>query len=701
MVPAGLHLDSKFLALMLDAAFRSLLLGCFLAAVLAVFRVRAVRAKLPPWRGLLLIAIAMPLLIWLVPAVPLPVPVPSFARNADSPAVEAVQTTSAYAPAPMLPLDRGQLLPDRAAVPDADPQLPSAPIPDFALPPAPVSVSWSFLATALYLALALIFVARVLIGMYFGSRLRHRSQTIADADGLILLAAASRPAGLRTLPRLAESEAVAVPVTLGVLRPAILLPASWREWEPDELAAVLAHEASHVARRDSLVQLLALVHRAVFWFSPLSWWLNRHLADLAEQASDEAALACGADRTRYAQALVGFLADLEASPSRVWWHGVAMAKTGDGEKRVDRILAWKRSTPSRTNKWLIAVAVAICLPAVALSVAAHPTAYDAQDVAAPPSPAPPPPPQQLAPPQQIPVPPAEQVVAPAAPSVAIPVPAAVPEAASPEPMAAPADPNPSPVAIPDPPQPAQVQVPPQAEAPPAPAQPPMPAENPAWAYRSGYGWGWYWPWGLRFVIVTRGSDHPIVWGSEEDADHAQDLQSKISGDFIWFEQPDGKTYIIRDRAVIDRAKQICAQREDSSKLQQDLQAKEQELSKQMREQVQQRMQDIRVKIPDMSAELEKLQSEVKDLNAKGATMQQLGDLQRQVGELQQALGEARWSSNMDEINRRAGELGRQMGDIGRQIGEIARRGVQQAQQASAQMSRLFDDAIANGKAKPE
>jgi beta-lactamase regulating signal transducer with metallopeptidase domain/uncharacterized protein YukE len=706
MVPAGFHVDSKFLALVLDAAFRSLLLGCFVATVLAAFRVRPVRAKLPAWRGLLLIAIAMPLLIWLSPGVPLPVPVPSFSHDAASAAVEAAPPDPVHAQLSMPSVADVRAVPPRPSITvETNPQLPLAPIPGFALPPVPALLTWSFLATALYLALVSVFFVRVLVGMYFGVRLRSGSHTVPDAEALILLAAASRASRLRALPRLAQSEAVAVPVTLGILRPAILLPTSWREWERDELAAVLAHEASHVARRDSLVQLLALLHRAVFWFSPLSWWLNRHLADLAEQASDEAALSSGADRTRYAQALVGFLADLEASPSRVWWHGVAMAKIGDGEKRVDRILAWKRPTPRRTNKWLAAAAMAICLPAVALSVAAYPSAYDPQDVAAPPLPAPPPPPEQLVPPAQIAVPIRGPIAAPASPQVARPSP--VPQLVPVAPMAAPAEPNAPAVALPDPPQPAQAQVPPATPEPPALAPPPAPApapSNPAageqWSDFGAYGP--YWPWGPRFVIVTPGSNERLMMGTMSgiDAEHVGELRSKIPGDFIWFEH-DGRSYIIRDQAIVDRAKQIWGRRADSSKQQQELQAKEQELSKQMHDQVQARMQEIRVKVPDMSAELQKLQSEVKQLNANGATMQQLGDLQRQVGELQQALGQARWNSNMDEINRRAGELGRQMGDIGRQIGEIARRELEQGREAAEQMRQLLDQAIATGKAKPE
>ncbi|MGA9885710.1 MAG: M56 family metallopeptidase [Candidatus Acidiferrales bacterium] len=699
---AAILASSKFLALVLDAAFRSLLLGCFLAAVLAAFRVRAVGAKLIAWRGLLLVAIAMPLLMLLSPAVMVVVPVPSFSRSSATASSQAAQPAGAY---PMIQTrshnDERFAPGPRSNVSDAGVILPQAPVPGFALPRAAQPVSWALAGTSLYLTVSLFFFVRLLIGMYFGQRLVRGSQAIEDRDALNCLAAAARTCGLQKPPRLAESDVVVVPVTLGIFYPVILFPSAWRTWESDELAAVLAHEASHVERRDSLVQLLALLHRAIFWFSPLSWWLERHLGDLAEQASDEAALSGGADRTRYAQALLGFMADLESSPVRVWWHGVAMAKTGEGEKRVERILAWRSAMSNRFGKSLAVVLVAVCVPAVALSVAAHPSAYQLQDstVPAPPSPAAPPPPNQLAPTVAIPVPPAP-LATPVAPSIAPPLPVRVLEPSSVPPL--PAIPA---VAATVPQQLAQV--PSQSGAPPAPPAPPPPiAIAPPSSGGSEYGPGFNpmddfrWPWGPPFVIVTRGSDHLVMSGSEEDAEHARALRSKIPGDFIWFEH-DGKSYIIRDQAIINRAKQIWAQRADFAKRQKDLQAKEQELSAQMREQVQQKMQEVRVKIPDMSAELQKLQSEIKNLNAKGATMQELGDLQRQVGELQQSLGEARWNSNMQKLNRRADELGQQMGDLGRQIGEIVRREVDQGRQASEQMRQLFDDAITNGKAKPE
>jgi len=78
-----------------------------------------------------------------------------------------------------------------------------------------------------------------------------------------------------------ESELIAVPLTVGWLRPKILLPLKWRELDREKLDAVLAHEGAHVRRRDGLVAALAGINRCIFWFHPLAWWLERRLRFLA------------------------------------------------------------------------------------------------------------------------------------------------------------------------------------------------------------------------------------------------------------------------------------------------------------------------------------------------------------------------------------------------------------------------------------
>ena len=260
--------------------------------------------------------------------------------------------------------------------------------------PAQMAAVIARIALGIYAFIAVILLARLFAGMWFSGKLERAAQEIEplyfsgadDAqnaqarEALRMLRYRANFTGLKIAPALKESAAISVPATVGVRCAAILLPLNWRAWSGEQLDAVLAHEVSHVARRDALVQTLSLVHRAIFWFSPLAWWLDRQLTELAEQASDEAALAGGADRTRYAETLLGFFAQLESAPGRIWWQGVSMAKkshAGRAERRVDRILAWKEGM-SMKKSFALAVA-ALAMPVIFLAASLHPVIAYGQD----------------------------------------------------------------------------------------------------------------------------------------------------------------------------------------------------------------------------------------------------------------------------------------------------------------------------------
>ncbi len=145
---------------------------------------------------------------------------------------------------------------------------------------------------------------------------------------------------------------LASPVTFGST---ILLPADYPSWPKAKRSAVLIHERTHVEQRDCYVQWLARVHAAVFWFSPLAWWLARHLAVLAEQTSDEAVLRENADRTAYASLLLEFAqARAAARP--------AVAMSGGGvARRIERIISG-RPLSAGISAWKKAALVGVLLP---------------------------------------------------------------------------------------------------------------------------------------------------------------------------------------------------------------------------------------------------------------------------------------------------------------------------------------------------
>jgi beta-lactamase regulating signal transducer with metallopeptidase domain len=326
---------------------RSAILASAAGLCLRTFRVRDVSLRLTVWTVVLCGALTMPLLSSLAPAVEVPVP----KWQADQPASAARALLSAELVHPM----RLQ----RAPVHNEHPAS---------------NVNWPSLLTGLWAAIAIAMLGQLAVGIFCGRRL------IRAAVRINMPCAAA----------VYESESVRVPITLGSSKPVIVLPPGWRAWEERKLAAVLAHESAHVQRCDPLRQLLASIYRAVFWFHPLAWWLHRELADLAESASDDAALVATRDETFYAEVLLNFFA---SAPRRVQWDAVAMAVQGKATKRMERILNTGRKLSRGVSAMGLAGILAATVPALYFATSATPVWALVNGQEPPPAPAAPPAPK--------------------------------------------------------------------------------------------------------------------------------------------------------------------------------------------------------------------------------------------------------------------------------------------------------------------
>lgn len=87
---------------------------------------------------------------------------------------------------------------------------------------------------------------------------------------------------------LAESPAVGTPLLLGVFRPTIVLPVGVTD--PARLRDILAHELTHVRRRDLLFKWFAAVVTSFHWFNPAMLLVRREIGRSCELACDEAVM---------------------------------------------------------------------------------------------------------------------------------------------------------------------------------------------------------------------------------------------------------------------------------------------------------------------------------------------------------------------------------------------------------------------------
>jgi beta-lactamase regulating signal transducer with metallopeptidase domain len=303
---------------LLESALRSALLGLMVSAGIGLLRLRDLKAETAIWTLVLAAAIAMPALASVLPHL-----APQTLRLPALDTAGRALTLEASAPAP-----RASILP-------------------LVLP-------------LIYGGGVLFFLLRLSAGLVLLVRLYLQAEPAPEAW--------ARGRAVRF------SAAIDGPLSFAHC---ILLPADYRQWPDTHRAAVMAHEECHIRRGDFFIQLLAAVHRALFWFSPFAWWLQRKLGELAETASDAAGAQRIGDPASYAEILIDVTRDARRRPVSA---AVAMAHGPGLAKRVDHLL-----TPHR-GKALGAAGRLVSLAAVAAASLALAEVHGAIAQAVSPSP---------------------------------------------------------------------------------------------------------------------------------------------------------------------------------------------------------------------------------------------------------------------------------------------------------------------------
>jgi len=199
------------------------------------------------------------------------------------------------------------------------------------------------------------------------------TRPVEDDAWLILVDELSLELGLTRHVRLLQAKGPAMPMTWGIRRPAILLPAEADNWTAERRRDVLLHELAHVKRHDFLIQLMARVACAVYWFHPMVWLAATRLREERERACDDHVLRAGATPSEYASHLLDIARGLRAARATSL-ASVAMARPAQLATRLIDVLDTRRcrdtlSARAALPAWLAAIAVVVPLAAAAPRVA--------------------------------------------------------------------------------------------------------------------------------------------------------------------------------------------------------------------------------------------------------------------------------------------------------------------------------------------
>jgi hypothetical protein len=151
---------------------------------------------------------------------------------------------------------------------------------------------------------------------------------------------------------------VGVPLTSGVLRPVILLPAGAERWTELRWQVVLRHELVHVRQRDVLFQRIAELVCVLYWFNPLAWWARARLGVEREIAADERVVASGLLASSYAGELIRVAAEYAGCPLPVR-SALAAARRNGLSERVERLVLGTRTLPSRARSSAVVLGAAL------------------------------------------------------------------------------------------------------------------------------------------------------------------------------------------------------------------------------------------------------------------------------------------------------------------------------------------------------
>ena len=247
--------------------------------------------------------IALPALLAGAPAISIDVPV-------DAPGVAEPGQPSAAAVRPQSPAANG-VIDVRQALPNIDA---------------------AAVLRAIWIGGTILFLLPVAMVLWKLSTIRRTGIPVAwNRDALARLAASR---GVHKPVELIEHESVPGPMTFGITRPVIVLPLDAREWTDAELRRALLHELEHIQRGDWIMQIVARVVAALYWFHPLVWMAWRRLCLEAERSCDDAVV-ISEERTDYAEQLVTLAQRMSATPVQPL---LGMANRSDLSTRVTAVL---------------------------------------------------------------------------------------------------------------------------------------------------------------------------------------------------------------------------------------------------------------------------------------------------------------------------------------------------------------------------
>lgn len=193
-----------------------------------------------------------------------------------------------------------------------------------------------------YLLLMILLCVRWFMGYRQTQLIRYQGLHKMPAEWRLFVQKIAAQLNIKKNVRVFLSAQVSTPLTIGFLKPIILVPmASINHLSTQQMEAVLLHELAHIKRHDYLVNILLSIVEIGLFFNPFTQLISKHIRKERENSCDDWVLQFQYEAPVYAEALLR-IAYLQQAP--------AMAMTATGKKN-DLLYRVKRMMEQKENRF--------------------------------------------------------------------------------------------------------------------------------------------------------------------------------------------------------------------------------------------------------------------------------------------------------------------------------------------------------------
>ncbi len=230
---------------------------------------------------------------------------------------------------------------------------------------SPLQLNWQAWVIGIWLGGILVNLSLILFGCLSLWSLRRRCSPVTDRQWSGPLRETRTALGFTRPVELVSCGCRAMPMTWGLFKTTVLVPAGSTDWNAEQRRIVLLHELAHARRFDCLTQLIAQFACAIHWFNPLVWFAKHRMHVERERACDDLVLTTGTRASSYAEQLLSIAADWPAV--RYSAAAIAMASPGTLEGRLLAILDPKQNRGRLAVRSVGGLALLACLSSMLLA----------------------------------------------------------------------------------------------------------------------------------------------------------------------------------------------------------------------------------------------------------------------------------------------------------------------------------------------